>query len=188
MKELSRSSWISSRCRLAQQGKMPKSSRFSRKQCLGNTLVTFPPSKRAGTRTVSGNRKAQEGISNASAQTNLHVFALSHLFFSSNSFVFQLCPLFFTFAVPLLASEAKPISAAKLKKEKATWNVTRVKGQHLEGVMIPTIEDTVHPEHDDGESVVVVDGIPFDGENDTANDASETKPLMNGNKKPIYTA
>ena len=108
-----------------------------------------------------------------------------------NSFVFNYDPrhvFFFPFVVPLLASEAKPISAAKLKKEKATWNVTRVKGQHLEGVMIPTIEDTVHPEHDDGESVVVVDGIPFDGENDTANDASETKPLMNGNKKPIYTA
>lgn len=84
--------------------------------------------------------------------------------------------------VPLLASEAKPISAAKLKKEKATWNVTRVKGQHLEGVMIPTIEDTVHPEHDGGESV---DGIPFDGED---NGAGETKPLMNGKKKPTYTA
>ena len=106
-----------------------------------------------------------------------------------NSFVFNYDPrhvFFFPFVVPLLASEAKPISAAKLKKEKATWNVTRVQGQHLEGVMIPTIEDTVHPEHDDGESVA--DGIPFDGENDTANGTSETKPLMNGKKKPTYTA
>lgn len=113
------------------------------------------------------------------------VFFLFIFFLLNCSFLVFKCFLLY-FAVPLLASEAKPISAAKLKKEKATWNVTRVKGQHLEGVMIPTIEDTVHPEHDDGESVA--DGIPFDGENDTANGASETKPLMNGKKKPIYTA
>ena len=93
--------------------------------------------------------------------------------------------IFLPVAVPLLASEAKPISAAKLKKERETWNVTRVKGQHLEGVMIPTIEDTIHPESDDGEGA---DGTPLDVEDDVANAAGETKPLMNGKKKPIYTA
>ena len=96
--------------------------------------------------------------------------------------------LLFPFAVPLLATEAKPISAAKLKKEKASWNVTRVKGQHLEGAMIPTIEDTVHPEREGEESVPVVDGIPLDVDDDVANAAGETKPLINGNKKPNYTA
>lgn len=91
-------------------------------------------------------------------------------------------------AVPLLASEAHPISAAKLNKEKAAWKITRVKGQHLEGVMIPTIEDTVHPEEGGGEGSAGRDGSPFDREEDDANDAGETKPLMNGKSKPVYTA
>jgi len=84
------------------------------------------------------------------------------------------------FAVPHLASEAKPISAAKLKKEKVNWRITRVKGQQLEGVMIPTIEDTVHPGNGDA------GGVP---EEDVGTDCDgETKPLMNGKKKPVYTA
>ena len=102
-------------------------------------------------------------------------------------FLFLPIPSTDTAAVPLLASEAHPISAAKLNKEKAAWKITRVKGQHLEGVMIPTIEDTVHPEEGGGEGSVGRDGSPFDREEDDANDAGETKPLMNGKSKPVYT-
>ena len=96
--------------------------------------------------------------------------------------------LSFSAVVPLLASEAQPISASKLKKEKETWRITRVKGQHLEGVMIPTIEDTVHPEEGGGEGAVGFDGSPLDGEEEGANEVGETKPLVNGKKKPVYTA
>jgi len=81
--------------------------------------------------------------------------------------------------VPLLASEAHPVPASKLKKEKATWNVTRVYGQHLEGVMIPTIEDTIHLEEEEE------DDDDDDEEDDTED--SETKPLVNGKKKPFYS-
>ena len=104
----------------------------------------------------------------------------------SNSFLFLPIPSTDAAAVPLLASEAHPISAAKLNKEKAAWKITRVKGQHLEGVMIPTIEDTVHPE--EGGGSVGRDGSTFDREEDDANDAGETKPLVNGKSKPVYTA
>lgn len=79
--------------------------------------------------------------------------------------------------VPLLASEAHPIPASKLKKEKVTWNVTRVHGQQLEGPMIPTIEDTVHPDEDEDEEEDDTDSI----------EDSETKPLVNGKKKPFYS-
>ena len=106
---------------------------------------------------------------------------ISPQFIFSNSFLILLPIPSNSAAVPLLASEAHPISAAKLKKEKAAWKITRVKGQHLEGVMIPTIEDTVHPEEESG-------GEGDDGEEDGANDACETKPLMNGKHKPSYTA
>lgn len=54
------------------------------------------------------------------------------------------------------------------------WSITRVHGQHLQGVMIPSIEDTVHPEEEE---------IGDDEVEDT-----ETKPLVNGKKKPVYTA
>ena len=55
--------------------------------------------------------------------------------------------------------------------------------------MIPTIEDTVHPEEESGgKGSVGPDGSPFDREEDGANDAGETKPLMNGKSKPVYTA
>ena len=106
----------------------------------------------------------------------------------SNSFLFLPIPSTDAAAVPLLASEAHPISAAKLNKEKAAWKITRVKGQHLEGVMIPTIEDTVHPEEGGGEGSVGRDGSPFNREEDDANGTGETKPLMNGKSKPVYTA
>jgi len=53
--------------------------------------------------------------------------------------------------------------------------------------MIPTIEDTVHPEEGGGEGSVGRDGSPFDREEDDANDAGETKPLMNSKSKPVYT-
>lgn len=51
---------------------------------------------------------------------------------------------FYSFAVPLPASEAHKYSAAKLKKEISTNGTTlRVHGQRLSGEMILTIEDPV---------------------------------------------
>jgi len=121
---------------------------------------------------------------------DLFVSDISPCMCFSNSIHFLFLPIPSTdaAAVPLLASEAHPISAAKLKKEKAAWKITRVKGQHLEGVMIPTIEDTVHPEEGGGEGSVGPDESSFDRDEDGANDAGETKPLMNGKSKPVYTA
>ena len=73
---------------------------------------------------------------------------------------------------PTPASEAKPYAAAKLKDEKATWDITRVHGQQLMGDMIPKIEDTVHPDEENNE--------------ETAED-TEKKPLLANGKKPVYS-
>lgn len=42
------------------------------------------------------------------------------------------------YSVPLPASEAHPLMS-DLEKEKATWNIIRVHGQHLTGDMIPVV-------------------------------------------------